>query len=213
MADFFAPVIDWYMSHINYFTVTLLMTIESSFIPFPSEIVIPPAAWKAANGELNIFLVTLCGIAGSLLGAIFNYFLALFLGRKIIYSLADTKIAHLLLINREGIQKAENYFIKYGNISTFIGRLVFAVRQLISIPAGLSGMKLKPFIFYTSLGSAIWSSILAALGYFLYSQKALLEKYYSILTNIFIVVGFLLVVWIVIKVFFIKRKNSISIEE
>jgi len=213
MAEFFSPVIDWYMSHINYFTVTLLMTIESSFIPFPSEIVIPPAAWKAANGELNIFLVTLCGITGSIFGALINYYLALFLGRKIIYSLADTKIAHLLLINREGIQKAENYFIKYGNISTFIGRLVFAVRQLISIPAGLSRMKLKPFIFYTSLGSAIWSSILAALGYFLYSQKALLEKYYSILTNIFIVVGFLLVVWIVIKVFFIKRKNSISIEE
>ena len=207
MAEFFAPVIDWYMSHINYFTVTLLMTVESSFIPFPSEIVIPPAAWKAANGELNIFLVTLCGITGSIFGALINYYLALFLGRKIIYSLADTKIAHLLLINREGVQKAENYFIKYGNISTFIGRLVFAVRQLISLPAGLSKMKLKPFIFYTFLGSAIWSSILAALGYFLYSQKALLEKYYSLLTNIFIVVGFLLVVWIVIKVFFIKKKQ------
>ena len=138
--NYFNSVIDWYMANINYFTITLLMTIESSFIPFPSEVVIPPAAWKAAQGELNVYLVVLCGILGSLLGAIFNYYFALLLGRKLVYSLADTKIAHLMLINRSSVEKSERYFLKYGNSSTFIGRLVPAVRQLISLPAGLSKM-------------------------------------------------------------------------
>ena len=111
--EFFTDITDWYMSNINYVTVTLLMTVESSFIPFPSEIVVPPAGWKAARGELNIFLVILCGIAGSIIGAVFNYYLALKLGRPLVYRLADTKAAHMMLIDSESVQKAENYFNKF----------------------------------------------------------------------------------------------------
>jgi membrane protein DedA with SNARE-associated domain len=197
--DSFNSVIDWYMANINYFTITLLMTIESSFIPFPSEVVIPPAAWKAAQGELNVYLVVLCGILGSLLGAIFNYYFALLLGRKLVYSLADTKIAHLMLINRKSVEKAEAYFLKYGNSSTFIGRLVPAVRQLISLPAGLSKMDIKAFLFYTTLGSGIWTIILAALGYYLYTQKELLNRYYEEIWWALVAAGVLFLIYLVVK--------------
>lgn len=197
--SYFNSVIDWYMGNINYFTITLLMAIESSFIPFPSEVVIPPAAWKAAQGELNVYLVVLCGILGSLLGAIFNYSIALLLGRKLIYSLADTKLAHLMLINRQSVEKSERYFLKYGNSSTFIGRLVPAVRQLISLPAGLSRMDIKAFLFYTTLGSGIWTIILAALGYYLYTQKELLNRYYEEIWWVLIVLGVLFLVYLVVK--------------
>jgi membrane protein DedA with SNARE-associated domain len=195
----FSSVIDWYMGNINYFTITLLMTIESSFIPFPSEVVIPPAAWKAAQGDLNAGLVVLCGVAGSLLGAVFNYYFALLLGRKLVYSLADTKIAHLLLVNRKSVEKSERYFLKYGKSSTFIGRLVPAVRQLISLPAGLSRMDIRAFVFYTALGSGIWTTILAALGYYLYTQKELLNRYYAEISWILVVVGVLFLIYLGVK--------------
>jgi len=197
--SYFNSVIDWYMANINYFTITLLMAIESSFIPFPSEVVIPPAAWKAAQGELNVYLVVLCGILGSLLGAIFNYFLALILGRKLVYSLADTKIAHLMLINRQSVEKSERYFLKYGNSSTFVGRLVPAIRQLISLPAGLAKMNMKAFLFYTTLGSGIWTIILAALGYSLYTQKEVLNRYYEEIWWVLVVVGVLFLIYLVVK--------------
>ncbi len=197
--NYFNIIIDWYMGNINYFTVTLLMTIESSFIPFPSEVVIPPAAWKAAQGELNVYLVIVCGILGSLLGAIINYYIALFLGRKVVYSLADMKIAHLMLINRQSVEKSERYFLKYGNSSTFIGRLVPAVRQLISLPAGLARMDLKAFLFYTTLGSGIWNAILGVLGYYLYTQKELLSRYYSEISWALVVVGVLFLIYLVVK--------------
>ena len=197
--SYFASVIDWYMGNINYFTITLLMTIESSFIPFPSEVVIPPAAWKAAQGELNVYLVVLCGIVGSLLGAIFNYYFTLLLGRKLVYSLADTKIAHLMLINRKSVEKSEHYFLKYGNSSTFIGRLVPAVRQLISLPAGLAKMDLKPFLFFTTLGSGLWNAILAALGYYLYTQKEVLNRYYEEIWWVLVVLGVLFLIYLVVK--------------
>ena len=131
---------------IGYPGIVLLMTVESSFIPFPSEVVIPPAAYLAQQGQLNIVYVILAGIAGSLLGAAINYLLALTLGRRIIYALADTKFARILLINGKKIEKAEKYFLKYGTASTFLGRLVPAVRQLISIPAGFSRMNLRNFL-------------------------------------------------------------------
>lgn len=125
----FGQVIAWYMDHISYGSVILLMTIESSFIPFPSEIVVPPAAWKAAQGEMNVVLVALAGTAGSIFGALINYYLALFLGRRIVYKLADTKWAHMLLIDRKGVEKAERVFNNYGKSSTFFGRLIPAIRQ------------------------------------------------------------------------------------
>ena len=140
MTEVFSTTIAWYMGHINYWTVALLMAVESSFIPFPSEIIIPPAAWKAAQGELSINLLVLFSTAGALVGALFNYYIALFLGRKVLYRLADTQWAHMLLIKKENLEKAESYFNKYGKSSTLIGRLVPAIRQFISLPAGIAKM-------------------------------------------------------------------------
>ena len=177
--DIIFEIILNFFSDFGYWGVFFLMAIESSFIPFPSEVVVPPAAYLAAQGQYNVYLIVFFGILGTLLGALINYFLALKLGRTIIYSLLETKIAKTLFLDVDKIKKSEDYFLKYGNISTFIGRLVPAVRQLISIPAGFSRMKLKNFILYTTLGSGIWISILAVLGYQLGANKDLLSEYYD----------------------------------
>jgi len=196
------------MSNINYVTVALLMAVESSFIPFPSEIVVPPAGWKAARGELNIFLVILCGIAGSIIGAVFNYCLALKLGRPLVYRLADTKAAHMMLIDSDSVQKAENYFNKYGRISTFIGRLIPGIRQLISIPAGLVRMNLRDFIFFTALGSAIWNIVLGVLGYFLYLEKDKLNEYYGEISIFFVIMGICFILYMFSKGFIFNGKTE-----
>ena len=169
----------WYDANMNYTNITILMTVESSFIPFPSEIVIPPAAYVASKPEsdLNIFLVIFFGTLGAIIGALINYFLALWLGRPIIYKFADSKLGHLLLLSSDKIIKAENYFNEHGKISTFIGRLVPGIRQLISIPAGLSKMNLGSFILYTTLGAGIWNSILALIGYVAHGQADLINTY------------------------------------
>ena len=206
MAEFFAGIIAWYMDHINYWTITLLMTIESSFIPFPSEIVVPPAAWKAAQGDLNIFLVLFFSSLGAMLGAIINYYLSVSLGRKVIYGLAKTRLATLLLITPGSIRKAEDYFNNNGKISTLIGRLMPAVRQLISIPAGLARMNIRDFLLYTFIGATFWNALLAGLGYFLYQQKELLEKYYHEATLAFVILGVLFVIYLVYKG--IKHNNT-----
>ena len=182
-------MINWYMGHINYGTITFLMAIESSFIPFPSEVIIPPAAWKAAQGELNIYLVVLFGTIGALIGALFNYYFALFLGRAIVYRFAESKVGRLMLLSRESVEKAEAYFVRHGKTSTLIGRLVPAIRQLISLPAGLARMKMRDFLLYTFIGSAIWNIILAVLGYSLYSQKELLHRYYTELSYGSLILG------------------------
>jgi membrane protein DedA with SNARE-associated domain len=199
IAETLKTIIEWYMANINYGSVTLLMAIESSFIPFPSEIVVPPAAWKAAQGELNVWLVFAAATAGAMVGAIVNYYLALILGRPVIYRLADTKWAHMLLIKRENIEKSERYFKKYGKSSTFIGRLVPAVRQLISLPAGISRMNLATFLGFTALGAGIWNAILVALGYLLYSQKDLMHKYYKGFSWLFLTCGVAFVVYLIVK--------------
>lgn len=164
----FAEFIQWALDHLNYFTITLLMTIESSFIPFPSEVVIPPAAYKAAStGELNVVLVVFFGTLGALFGALINYFLAYWLGRPIIHRFARSRVGAMLLLSEEGVIKAENFFVKHGNVSTLIGRLVPGIRQLISIPAGLAKMKMAPFLLFTSIGAGVWNIILAAIGWYL----------------------------------------------
>ena len=198
IVEIFKSVADWYMAHINYGTVTALMAIESSFIPFPSEIVVPPAAFKAASGDLNLILVVVFATAGAIIGALFNYFVALWLGRPIVYRLADTKLAHLLLIDREGVEKSEEFFRKFGRSSTFIGRFVPAIRQLISLPAGLVRMNMRDFLIFTALGSALWNAILATLGYFLYSQKALLDKYYREISLAFLALGALFILYVLL---------------
>jgi membrane protein DedA with SNARE-associated domain len=160
--------IEWCLEHLNYWTITLLMAIESSFIPFPSEVVVPPAAYKAADtGELNVWLVILSATLGALIGAFINYFLALWLGKPIVYKFANSRIGHMCLLDEQKVAKAEQFFIRHGVAATLVGRLVPAVRQLISIPAGLARMNLAKFALYTAIGAGLWNGVLAALGYFL----------------------------------------------
>lgn len=159
-------ILQWYLEHLNYWVVTLLMIIESSFIPFPSEIVVPPAAYMAATGkQLNLFLIVLVATIGADLGALFNYYLSLWLGRPLIYKIAQSGVGKFLLISPEKLDKAEEYFRHKGAVSTLVGRLIPGIRQLISIPAGLACMPLKSFLIYTTLGAGIWNTILALLGY------------------------------------------------
>ena len=160
--------IQWCLDNLNYWTITLLMAIESSFIPFPSEVVVPPAAYKAAaTGELNIWLVILFATLGALIGALINYFLALWLGKPIVYKFANSRFGHMCLINQQKVETAEQFFIKYGVAATLVGRLVPAVRQLISIPAGLAKMNLLKFALFTALGAGLWNAVLATMGYYL----------------------------------------------
>ena len=194
--EIFQSVFDWYMANLNYFTIYLLMTIESSFIPFPSEIVVPFAAWKAGEGSLSMAGVLLSSTAGAMTGAVLNYYLSMWIGRPLLYRIADTKWAHALLISREGLERAEAYFVKYGKVSTFIGRLVPAVRQLISIPAGLSRMKLGPFLLYTFLGAGLWNVILALVGYYAYDKREHILPY---LDYIMYAVGALFAIWLIWK--------------
>ncbi len=159
--------IAWCLEHLNYGTIFLLMTIESSFIPFPSEVVVPPAGYLARAGELSTWGVLLASTLGALAGALINYGLALYLGRPLVYRFVNSRLGHALLLSEPKLIKAEQYFDKQGAISTFVGRLLPGIRQLISIPAGVAKMHLAPFVFYTLLGAGIWNGVLFALGYFL----------------------------------------------
>lgn len=160
--------IQWCLDNLNYWTITFLMAIESSFIPFPSEVVVPPAAYKAAaSGELNVWLVIFFATVGAVIGALVNYYLALWLGKPIVYKFANSRIGHMCLLDQEKVETAEKFFRKRGAVATLIGRLVPAVRQLISIPAGLAKMHLGKFIAFTALGAGLWNAVLAALGWYL----------------------------------------------
>ena len=198
--------IQWCLDHLNYWTITILMAIESSFIPFPSEVVVPPAAYKAAGGSnMNVFLVVFFATLGANIGALFNYYLAYFVGRPIVYKFANSRFGHMCLIDEDKVKNAERYFEKHGALSTFIGRLIPAVRQLISIPAGLSKMKLSTFLLYTTLGAGIWNTILAAIGYYLQSvvpEDQLLEtvsEYSHELGYVFIGIGIFIVGYLIYK--------------
>lgn len=160
--------IGWCLTHLNYWTITILMAIESSFIPFPSEIVVPPAAYHAAaTGDLSLALIVVFATIGACAGALVNYFLSLWIGKPLVYKFADSKLGHMLLLSGEKIEKAESYFNDHGAVSTFVGRLIPAIRQLISIPAGLAKMILGKFIGFTALGAGCWNIVLAVLGFYL----------------------------------------------
>ena len=202
-------LIQFCLDHLNYWTVTMFMTIESSFIPFPSEAVVPPTAWKAAvTGEMNVFLVVVFATLGALVGAFINYYLAVWLGRPIVYKFANSRFGHMCLIDEAKVQKAEQFFDQHGVVSTLIGRLVPVVRQLISIPAGLARMSVARFVIYTSLGAGIWNVILAALGYYMayipgmQSEEAVMNKvkeYSSEIGVVFIFVAVFVVAYLVYK--------------
>lgn len=205
----------WYENNMNYGSITALMTIESSFIPFPSEVVIPPAAYIASKpgSHLNIFLIVLFGTLGALIGAYINYFLALWLGRPVVYKIADSKFGKVLLLSSEKIQKAEDYFNKHGKVSTFVGRLIPGIRQLISLPAGLARMSLLPFTIYTLLGAGIWNIVLALLGYLAHGQADLINKYNHELSYIILAILILIIIYFAVRHFIRKKKKRSSEEE
>lgn len=209
----------WFKDHMNYWTVLVLMAIESSVIPLPSEVVVPPAAYFSlqANSSLDFWVVILVATAGAYLGSVINYGLSMIIGRPIIYAFADSKVGHFLHLSKEKMEKAELYFQKKGSISIFFGRLLPAVRHLISIPAGLSRMNFGTFSMFTIIGAGIWNVILAGLGYLLYrvvpddSQFfAQLEHYNHYLK----IAGFVLlgavILYIIYKMY--KKKNNKSQE-
>ncbi|PIE53822.1 MAG: DedA family protein [Dethiosulfovibrio peptidovorans] len=158
-------ITDWIVRTVGsmgYLGVMLLMALESSFFPFPSEVIIPPAGYLAAQGEMNLTLVILLGIIGSLLGALFNYWISMTAGRQFF-----ERYGRLFLVSTKTLEKAERFFTRHGHVSTFVGRLLPGIRQYISLPAGIARMPLIPFSIWTSLGAGIWVTILALLGYWI----------------------------------------------
>lgn len=191
-----------------YLLVLGLMIIESSFIPFPSEVIVPPAAYLACTShEVDIYLIVIVATVGAIVGALINYFLSMWIGRPIVYAFADSRLGHACLIDRAKVEHAEDYFDRHGAISTFIGRLIPAVRQLISIPAGLAKMNVGKFVLFTGLGAMVWNIVLAALGYWLGTLVprdqlyASVEKYNAYLTYIGIGIGVIAVAFILWNAF------------
>lgn len=181
------------VNSLGYWGVLLLMTIESSFIPFPSEVVIVPAGYLAYKGEMNLYIVILLGILGSLIGAYINYVLAWHLGRPFLQ-----KFGKYFFMPAEKLEYVDKFFIKHGSFSTFVGRLIPMVRQLISIPAGITRMNAIKFGIYTSLGAGIWVTILALLGYFVGHNEAMVKEYIKIITIV-------LIIFVIVAIFTYKK--------
>ncbi|MBE6318270.1 MAG: DedA family protein [Bacteroidales bacterium] len=210
--DFFT----WFCENANYLFVFIFMAIESSFIPFPSELVVPPAAYLALQdgASMNIYLVILFATFGALIGAFINYYLAIWLGRPLVYKFANSRFGNICLLDQSKVEKAEAYFDKHGVISTFIGRLIPGIRQLISIPAGLARMSIIKFSIFTTLGALVWNIALAAIGYILTTipgietTKDLLlkvEEYNHYLTYAGFAIGGICVVFILWNIFKPKK--------
>lgn len=157
------------LGNLNYGTVFFLMLLESTVIPVPSEFVVAPAAYHAAGGNLDIFLVILFATIGADCGATINYIAGYYLGRPIIYRFANSKFGRMCMLNQKKVEKSEKYFDDHGMIATITGRLIPGIRHLISIPAGLAKMNYWKFLLYTTLGAGVWNIILAALGWYLHS--------------------------------------------
>ena len=206
--SFIQHIEEWYKSNTNYYTVTALMACESSVLPVPSEMVIPPAVYIAMNPDssLNIWLIIFFGTVGALIGASFNYLMAKWLGRLVIYKFADSKIGKSFLLSSEKIMKAETYFNDHGKTSTFVGRFIPVIRHLISIPAGLAKMNYLSFALYTVLGAGLWNCILALLGYLAHGQQDLINKYSHQLSYVFIATGVILAGWLILKT--VRRKKK-----
>lgn len=157
------------LSNLNYGTVFFLMLLESTVIPVPSEFVVTPAAFNAAEGEFNIWLIILFATLGADCGATINYLAGYYLGRPVIYAFANSKWGKMCLLNQQKVEHAEKYFDNHGAVATITGRLVIGIRHLISIPAGLAKMNYWRFLLYTTIGATIWHAILAGLGWYLHT--------------------------------------------
>ncbi|MDD4902489.1 MAG: DedA family protein [Patescibacteria group bacterium] len=193
--------------HLGYQGIVFLMALESSIVPVPSELVMPPAGILAARGEMNLWLVIVAGVVGSLIGATISYWISWLLGRAVILILADHQIAKILRITPEKVEKAEKFFLKYGSISIFVGRLLPVIRHLISIPAGFSKMNFGKFVLYTFLGSAIWVSVLAVGGYYLGSKIEVIAEHFKTIVEILLVIAVLGLI-----MFWIRKINKKKLE-
>ncbi len=197
------------LQNLNYGTILLLMLLESTVIPVPSELVVAPAAYHAATGSLNVFLVVLFATIGADLGASINYFVALYVGRPVIYKFANSRWGRMCLLNKEKVEKSERYFDDHGVAATLTGRLIPGIRHLISIPAGLARMNYWRFLFYTTIGAGAWHAILAALGWYLHSivpenqLAATIEQY-----NRYIIIAILAIVVIVVAWLMLRKKRG-----
>jgi hypothetical protein len=202
------------MGNLNYWTVFLLMYIEGTVIPVPSELIVSPAAYHAAAGHLDVALVIIFATLGAVLGSATNYVAAYYLGRPIVYRFANSKLGHLCLLNQEKIEKSEKYFNDHGVIATLTGRLLPGIRQVISVPAGLAKMKFWKFILYTTIGAGIWNCVLAALGWYLHSivpEEQLNDKILEYNDHIKVVILSLfglMVAYFIIKHILNKRKKN-----
>lgn len=210
----FTEIFSFLLDQLSYLNVFLLMTIESTFIPFPSEVVLPPAAYHAhATGEQNVFLLIIVATLGADMGATINYFLAFYLGRPIVYAFANSKWGHRCLLNEEKVRRSEKFFDDHGVVATLTGRLVPVIRQLISIPAGLAKMNFLKFILYTTIGAGLWNCVLAAIGWYLQTivpEDKLMEKVdeYSEHIKVFILAAIAVAVAFFIIRKYIVKKNG-----
>ena len=206
---------NWLLNNLTYPNILLLMLLESTVVPVPSELVVAPAAFNAASGQLNVFLIVLFATIGAVIGASINYFVALYVGRPVIYRFANSRWGKMCLLSQEKVEKSERYFDRHGVAATLTGRLIPGIRHLISLPAGLARMNYGKFVLYTAIGAGVWHSILAALGWYLASfvskeqLNATIERY-----NHYIIIAILglvaLAVTVIIARHYIKKKKEVK---
>jgi len=202
--DLFQNIVDFLVlliKELGYFGIIVGMAIESSFFPFPSEVILIPAGVLVSSGEMNFLAVLVAAILGSLIGALINYYLAFFLGRPLVHIIVE-KYGKYFLIKKDGIKRSEKFFDKHGEITTFTGRLIPVIRQLISLPAGYGKMNLGKFMLYTSLGAGIWSAILIYLGIVFGSNYELIKS------NLILITGVVMIfVLIIVLIYLLKKKR------
>lgn len=201
------------LSNLNYGTILFLMLLESTVIPVPSEFVVTPAAYHAAGGNMDVFLVILFATIGADLGASLNYVVAYYVGRPVIYKFANSKWGKMCLLNQEKVEKSERYFDEHGVVATLTGRLIPGIRHLISIPAGLAKMNYWKFLLYTTIGAGAWHSILAGLGWYLHAivpENQLNDKIaeYAEYIKLFIIAFVIVVIGYFAVKAYMKKKQS-----
>ena len=199
------------LGNLNYGTIFILMLLESTVIPVPSELVVAPAAYHAASGSLNVVLVVLFATIGADVGASINYFVALYVGRPVIYRFANSRWGKMSLLNQEKVEKSERYFDEHGIVATLTGRLIPGIRHLISLPAGLARMNYWKFLLYTTIGAGAWHTILAAMGWYLHAVvpedqlESTIERY-----NHYIVIAIVALVVLAVGYVVVKKQKKVK---
>lgn len=212
MTDF----LNYALDNLNYYWVFFLMLLESTVIPVPSELVVAPAAFNAADGAFNIWLIILFATIGADCGATINYIAGYYLGRPLIYKFANSKWGKMCLLNQKKVEQAEKYFDNHGAIATITGRLLPGIRHLISIPAGLARMNYWRFLLFTTLGAGAWNCILAGMGWYLHTfvTKAELnekiEEYSEYIKFAILIIAVLAICFFLIKHFSRKKSKNQS---